>query len=504
MKQILKNSFYQLTGIYILAVLLISLNLFWKFTLHFEIFAVILAVLGISIIKKEKFNELKLNKRLHYTLLIIGVLLIIGFRVIPYIANSIPLGYDAGIYKFGIESSITDWSKGTFTPGFLYLTKFLNQIFSTQSILTWIFILFNLLLGTSIYFFCKEQFNKNVGIIAFLLYTVSIIQFKVFTFMYYKNIIALSTLLWSLYFFKREKRVWFILFGALTGILHRPTFYIFGLSYLFYTIVDYKNLKTNILNGISILVLTSIGYIGFFKQAVFPLFAPVLGSFIQTGTASGTFINFFTYQFSTLAYLPFAMIGFFSLVKKKKFNILFFWTLITTIIIYFKFFFFNRFIIHLDIALIILASLGFYIIIQNKKKFGILLLVVMLFSAGFVTLNESRNTSPLISQEQLNLIQQLKNTPENASVMAISSEYSPYIIAYSGRKTIAPGLFEENKWNKAQWNEFWETEDQEQTKELMNSYQKPIYLFAGAKDYNNPCFQTYLEQDNNKILEYIC
>jgi hypothetical protein len=510
MKNIIKNSFYQLFAVYALLVLLLSLNLFWKYTLHFEIFAVILAVLGITTLSMAKEKEIRMNKKLHYALFGLALILILVFRFIPYMDQSIPLGYDAGIYKYGIEQfkaqglGVENWVKGAITPGFLYLTYFLSSIFLVKSLLTDLFILVCLILGVSIYFFAKEYFNKETALIALLLYAVSIIQFKVFTFMYYKNILALIALLWALYFLRKDKRIWFIVFGALIGLFHRPTFFIFGLAYIFFSIKGYKKWRIHLVNGLAILALTAIGYIGFFEQAIFPLINPVLNSFIETGTAPGTFISFFQYQFSTLTYLPFAILGFFALAKNKKFNMLFFWALVTALIVYFQFFFFNRFIIHLDLALIVLAASGFYAIIQNKKKFGVVLLVVLLFSAGFVTFNEARNTTQGITQEQLVLIGELNNVEAGAYVMSVSSEYSPYVLGWGGRRTIAPGLFEENKWDEAGWQKFWITKDKRETIELMSIYEKPLYLFVGDKPFNNNCFEEYMIKGQNKLLRYAC
>jgi hypothetical protein len=524
--EILKNSFYQLLAVYTLLIILISFNLFWKYSLQMSIFALVVAILGISIISKNspKDTAPHLHKRLHLILFILAILIIIGFRFIPYVTQNsgqtIPLGYDAGIYKYGIESfnsqgfGVADWIKGAMTPGFLYLMFVLGGIFSIGSILTDLFILMSVILGVSIYFVTKEYFGKNTGLIAFLLYAISIIQFKVFTFMYYKNVIGLALALWAIYFLKKDKRILFILFGALTGIMHRPTFYILGLSYFLYAIFDslkdkkfnYKRLIKNGITGIEVLILTSILYIGFFRQAIIPLINPVLQGFVNTGTAPGTFISFFQYQFSTLAYLPFALLGFFALLKQKKFNMIFFWTLICAMIVYFQFFFFNRFIIHLDIGLIVLAAVGFSTIIQHKKKFGVVILILMLFSAGFVALNEARDAKPLISESELNLIKELENTEKDAYVMVISSEYSPWVLGYSGRKTIAPGLFDENKWDEEQWNRFWISDDKQETIGLMSVYDtsKPIYLFAGNKAFDNPCFEIYNQDLNNKVYRYIC
>lgn len=546
MKNILKNSFWQLIAIYSAIILVIALGFLGKYTLYFNILALIIAILGISIISKETPINSKINlkssfSRFNLILFTVAIILILLFRILPYWNNSIPIGYDAGIYKYGIEQfkqngfQVQDWIKGSMSPLFLYLMYPLSFLFSTNLILTYLFIIFNLILGISIYFFTKEYFNvrnahkicisehpknltnnqdgffdKNTALIAILIYSVSIIQFKVFEFLYYKNIIALSLMLFSLYFLKKDRRACFIIFASLTGAMHLPTFYIFGLSYFFYAFIspinnkqyNLKLLKKNIINGLLIITLTLFFYLGFIHQAILPLISPLFSQFTQTGTASGTFLSFFQYQFLTLAYLPFAILGFFALAKNRKFNMLFFLALITASIVYFQLFFFNRFIIHLDILLIILASLGFSVIIENKKKLGIIILAIMLFSAGMMTFNESIKTKPGITQEQLTLIQQLHTTEQASTAISISSEYSPYVLAYSGRKTIAPGLFDTN-WTRAEWGQFWQG-DIAKTKELLSQYSKPVYLFAGARSLNNSCFSLFLKEGDNKIYKYEC
>jgi hypothetical protein len=508
MKQILKNSFYQIIGIYAIIILFVSLGLFWKYSLQFHILAIIIALFGITI-TKTKLKDI--NVKHFYFLFIISIFFMLFTRI--YSSQGIPLGYDMGIYKYGIENfnffNTASWLKGTLTPGFFYLTFLLSQFFSSNSILTYIFILFNIILGLSIYFVTKEYFNQKTGIIALLLYAVSIIQFKVFTYLYYKNILGLITLLWSIYFLRKERRIPFIIFSILTGILHRPTFFILGLSYLFYSILNYKDIKKHIINGISILLITSIFYMGYFKESILPLISPVARSFIETGTTSGTFINFFTYQYSVLAYLPLAILGFFYLIRRKDYNMFFFWSIITFAIVYFQFFFFNRFIIMLDIVLIILAGVGFSLLISKHSKLGGTILIVLLLSLAFVTINEALNIQPLISDEELETIGYLQNTEKNAYVMSTSSIYSPYILGYSNRETIAPGLFQYNQHNEQEWQIFWTTQDINQIKEFLDKYDKPLYIFIGEKQPNNleqfgSCFEMYYEKEENKIYKYNC
>lgn len=529
-RQIFQDSFYELLIVYTLLALFISLRVLYKYTLHFEIMALILAILGISIISPQESKESRflIHRKLHIILFILAITFIIAFRMIPYISNSIPLGYDSGIYKYGIEHGLTNLDKfvveGGFEPGFLYLMKPISMIFSSHFILTYLLIGFCVLLGLGIYFTTKEFFSKKTALISLLIYSLSIIQFKTFAYMYYKNIIGLSLMLFAVYFLRKHeksnKKIFLLLFIFLAGILgsiHRPTFYIFGLPYFFYVFIspiknkkyNLKSMFFNVLTGIAILAIAIPIYFGNFMPQVTNMIEPTLEGFVQIGEAPGTFISFFSYQFLTLAYLPFAILGFFILVRKKQFNFLFFWALINFSMVYFQFFFFKRFIIPLDMILIILSSLGFSTLIENKKKFGSIILIIMLISAGILLFKESKDARPLIDKSEFKTIQYLNNTEENAFVMATSSLYSPSVLGYSNRKTIAPGLFDYNKHNKQQWIEFWTDSGINKTKDFMNLYPKPLYIFIGKQQNDNlknysECFQVYYNNSENKIYRYVC
>ena len=186
MKRILKNSLYQLLVVYTILIVVISLGFLSKFTLQFHIFAVILGILSIPII--NNFKEIKINKNLHITLITIAIILIFIIRIIPYINNSIPLGYDAGIYKYAIENGLKNNDQFLITeittePGFLYLMQLFRPILSIQFILTYLLIFLTILLGISIYLTTKEYFNKPTALISLFIYAFSLIQFKTFWFM---------------------------------------------------------------------------------------------------------------------------------------------------------------------------------------------------------------------------------------------------------------------------------------------------------------------------------
>ena len=500
----IKNTFTQLIILYTIAIILILINVLGKFSIQLNIASLIIALTAIPIIKKTNLN-------LPDYLITIPIVLTLSLRLIPYINNSIPLGYDAGIYRYGIDTfqgiNSTEWAKTTFSPIFIYLTTILRTFFTTEFILTYILIFLNLLIPLTLYMTTKEYFNKSTAIISTIIYSLSIIQFKLFSYLYFKNIIAIPLLLLTFYFYKKNKPKLFILTAALTGATHRPTFLILILSYLALTIKQKS--KKDLISIIKIGILTLIFYLGFIKQAILPLITPVTQSLIQPGTAPGTFIDFFTYQYSILTYLPFALIGLIYLIKQKDYNLIFFSTIIPLAIVYFQFFFFNRFIIHLDLFLIILSGIGFSILIQYKKKLGTIITIILLISAGVLVTQEALNSKPLINNQELEAVQYLQNTEENAYVMATTSLYSPYVLGYSGRKTIAPGLFEYNKHDKQEWINFWTTKNIEEVKQFLNEYQKPLYILIGKQQPDNikqfeECFEIYYEQNNNKIYKYTC
>ena len=526
MREIVKNSFYLLSIVYTIAVVIISLKIISRYTLHFEILAIIIGTFGISIVAKEQDSmgtNMKLEKFPLILLIFLGSIFIVITRIVPYLNNSIPLGYDAGLYKYGIEYGLENLDRwilrGGMEPGFLYLMKPLTFILTTEFILKWLFIGFCLVLGFSVYLTGTAYFGKRVGIIAFLIYGISVVQYKVFSFMYYKNIIGLSLMMFALYFLKKETKyagICFIIISGMLGAVHRPTFYLFGLSYLLYVflapLIEKKKYEKSWLahhgkNAFFILIITSLFYIGKFRPAIIEIISPVLGGFLNPGESPGTFISFHTYQFAILPYLPFAILGFFYLVKKKEYNIIQFWAVISAIIVYFQFFFYNRFIIHLDMALIILAAVGFSVFINNKKVFGTSILVAMILSSSILVTREAREVKPLIDEEALQLIEKLDARVEkDAKIMALSSEHAPWVLGYAKRKTIAPGLFDENLWGKDEWGRFWQLseEEKEKTKKMLEVYGTPLYMFSGTRIFNNPCFEVFLEEGRNRVYKYVC
>jgi len=311
-------------------------------------------------------------------------------------------------------------------------------------------------------------------------------------------------LLLSFYLLQKNKRILFIISCVSIAGIHRPTFLIFALSYFILFLISKNKLK-NIINGVFIIVLSIPIYLDNFKELLLDYVQPL----IQANIGAGTFVNFFQYQFLSLVYLPFALIGFIHLIKRRKFNILLISSFITSIIVYFQIIFFNRFIIHLDLFLIIFAGYGLLIVVQNKKLVGILITALLLISGLIIIINQSIISGPLIDEEELKIIESLQSVEENSFIMATSSYYSPWLLGYSKRRVIAPGLFDYNMWDVKKWNEFWNTTDTDRAVNILHDYEKPLYVFIGKNQlfrpvYESPCFEKIINTRHTYVYKLKC
>ncbi len=524
--EIVNESFWQLLLVYSILIFCISIGLFSKYALYFNFFALLIALLGFYFIKSEENEDKLFNKKLYNPIFALSIFFILLFRLIPYLysKHKIPLGYDAGLYKYAIEHGLENmdiWIRGGVEPGFLYFMKFLNSTLNISSyfLLTYGFILCILGLGLSIFYFTLVYFkNKDIALLSILIYSISLVQFKVFTYLYYKNIIAIAFTLLGFSFLYKNKYWLFTVFGILVGIFHRPSFYIFGLSFLAFSIISpYRNKKYDtklfskyVLHGSIIVGVSMLFFIGQFSSAITNLIYPVANSFVQTGSSPGTFIDFFDYQFSILFYLPLAILGFLLYIKNNKKEIykdvFFYYTIFLIIIVVFKLFFFNRYLIFLDIVLIIFASYGSYHLLKSKKYFFFIIISILFVSGIILTFNASIEATPTIPKSIFDTIESIDlGENENNYIISISSEYTPYLQGYikssGSTKVIAPGMFDYDVWNsQKRWEIFWQDQNASDLKEVYGE-ESTIYLFTPQK-INNSCYSSIENVIN--LYKWVC
>jgi hypothetical protein len=508
-----RRTFWQLLPAYQILVALASFKIFTRYTIHFEIFALIIAfIYGIREIKPGK------QAKLPGWLLIIGFLLVLATRITPYWDNDLPLGFDAGFYTAAIEqyseNDVDNWFIFWSPPGMFTITNLFKAAgVSTKTLVVYFYILLQLMLAAAIYVFTKTLFDRNSAILAVIFYALSYAQYVVFHALFFKNVLALILMLAALTFILRKQYV----FAAITAIalcgIHQPTFLLFGLCYLLYTInifisKDRKLLITHITAGVAIVFLGLLYYI----KAFHALITNQLSGF-TTAVGSGAFMDLFTYEFSSLAYLPFALMGVFILIRARKFNFAFTWWLVSAIIVYFKLVFYNRFIVYLDVMMIVLAGVAVAQMLTEHKKTTYALMALFIISMATIIIPAATKQSHHhISPEEYVFITGIPEITEaNASIISNMVEDAPLLIAYSNRTIIAPGLFGQGKWTLTQWTRYWTADSFQRIDDLMDQYDRPLYIYLGEKSqrgdigkFNSTCLTRIAQQDRMELLRYDC
>lgn len=524
--KILESSYVQLCLIFVFAVLLKELDLLPSYLLNFRLFAYILPLFSIPALLK--IRKTKHNRFPHTELVLLFLFLFIFIvRLIPYLHTEVTLGYDPGFYKYAIEmyvdnlpnipeNTLPDWLKSMYPQGLFVLTDALH-IFAGFDSLQLFKILFPFLcslLILPVYVLTRYLFDDRSAMIASFLYALSYTQYTLFTFLYFKNVIGLIFLLLAIYLLEKKKYMPLVIMYAALGIYHRPEFLLFSLMLIPY----FLHFRDK--NIIYVVVATAILITPFWL----PRFADNLLMMhgvaetaltniqtTQTSEGGGTFFGFKTYEWVSLAYLPFGLIGVLYMLFQKKWNSFMYGFLINASIVVFQLFFYKRLIIPFDILLIVLAGAGLnYGFLESKvvsKKLGALAVILLLISSGIVLMDQASNARPLINDDQLETIEWLaSNTEPDAYILATSHD-APWVLGWSERKVIAPGLFQWDKYNRSRWIEFLQTEDVDTAKDFLSEWDGTIYIYYSKNKGNYMNLQKFddnefIQKRNNQSIVY--
>ena len=518
LKEGIKSSYIQLFMVFIVIVLLKEVNIIPSYYLNFKLFAYILPFLSIPVLLDLKKSAPSGFSHTGPILLILFTF-ILSIRLIPYIYTQVPLGYDPGFYKYAIEmyannlpnipeSTLPEWLKVMFPQGLFVLTDIL-YIFAGFDAAGFFKILFPFLcalLILPVFILTRDLFDERSATIAALLYALSYTQYTMFTYLYFKNVIGLIFLLLAIFLLERKKYAPLVLMYAALGIYHRPEFLLFSLIMVVYFLhVRDKKL-------IYVVLATAIMIAPFWLSRLsgnLLMIRNVAGTAltnIQVSQAGGggTFFGFGTYEWVSLAYLPFGLIGVIYVLLQKKWSGLLFGFLINAAIVVFQLFFFKRLIISLDILLIIFAGAGLnYGFLESKlisKKLASAAVILLLASSGIILLEQVSHARPLVNEDQLEAVRWLAlNTEPDAYVLATSYD-APWVLGWSERRVIAPGLFQWNIYNEQKWIEFLRTGDPEIAKEFLEPYNSSnIYVYHSKNRFN----QMNLEKFEGSSFETI-
>lgn len=493
MRQILYDSFFQLLIVYAIVASLVTLDLL-DTILALQLGSIIIAVVGVLVLKEQ-------TDSLPSWLIYPALAVVAVTRIIPYVGNTVPLGYDAGIYKYVFEFHAAEWINAAHPP----LLKFLVAPFMLLGdwfVLVPLFIIIDIALCYVVYLCVKEWFGKDAGILAGIFFALSYTQFLAFWFLYYKNVVALLFMLLAWYVYKKVEKTslkysLFIVFGILVGGIHRPTFLVFMASLGLYIVAKFfekKKTMYDVLSAVVIGVFTIMMYLPVLDSAILS-FLPGIAT---ASIGAGTFVAAEFFFIYSISYLPFALLGLLWCIKNKQ-NSPFMWFIgITGLIVIAKLIFYNRFIIHLDLAMLIIAGVGASYVLQHKLGKAALIMVVLI--SGYSIIHQAAADEPLISEEEWMFIKSIADrTEQDAIIVSTHRHYSPWLLGYSGREVLAPKLFGDRIPEEA-WIGL-VSGDEEEIFSYLDELERPVYVYIGEKqnlEIEHPCFE------GEQLLKYVC
>lgn len=414
-------------------------------------------------------------------LLIVVFLFFIITRLLPYLGNTIPTGYDAGIYLRLLKTApnIPSWLEGSYhTTLFYVLTPIAKLLPDPSVLLIPLQFISAIFLFLAFFWSIKTIMNKNQRLFAIFLFAISAIQFRMYWFYYVKNMFALGFLLLFLGAINRKKYWLSAVFGILVGLTHLPTFFILAAICFIEFVIHPNKIKIALIFAIS-LCITLVYNLPVFSLSILPYFKPFLEANrivqpLAKADWGGTFYDFIPSLSLMLVYLCLPVYHFFkhpSELKEFSKTPYFSGLIATSVIVIGQFFFYRRFIPVWDIFVIISAGYSVRQILSVKYFYLILTSVFIIF---FIF----KTGGPLINQKFLSQVKNINNERNADYILSTAKEDTAWLMGYTDKKIVAwdfggYDIF----WNDKEWNEFFNTDDPLARQKLIKKLPAKTYIF---------------------------
>lgn len=435
---------------------------------------------------KKKITSL-LQKRSTWIFFALGTYYLAS-RLWPLIQfGEAAFGYDLGIYR----RIVIDYLSGQPQPAFAfgYLAKGLHAIgFSIDGILYGGYVATTIALGFLFVWYVKKRVGVAEALVAACLLATSVIQFSFYQWHYFRNLLAIVLVLCITLLLKKKSHFIFIPLFALIS-LHPLTAIPVLLSLGVYAIVQKEERGFVFLHvcmaGVAAVL---VNWSEFSRYIAIAL----QHNGLSLGAAAefdGQFVSLKSFLIHSILYLPFGLIGFWK--YKKKYILWGSLFCISTVLVIAKVLLYKRFFILIDLSLLFFASVYLAELYKKIADMKWRYVAVAAYVACFlwVSLSFVASYSPTISPSILADIRALSQTlPVKSTILSFNSQTAPWLLGFAGDHTIiAPGVFDENKWDRQQWEIFWSTKDVTVRKELLGVYDmSKIYIYSpvfGTEDF---------------------
>lgn len=463
----------------------------------------------------------------------VAALILVGYALRAWLqrTSAYPLGYDYGFYRTAMDSyaahshipeaTLPHWIKDQFEPGVLYLHVALSKVAGIDAYehLRWLFPIVSAGLVVPLYAAARDRFGPLAGLAAGTLYTASFAQFTVYEYLYEKNVLGLA--LWLALVVTLRRRAWFatgLLLGGI-GFLHRPTFLLALVT------MAPAAIKALLGRGDRIRLLR--------LAVALPLFLPLwllrakqyfgvallqvqavgdnVGRAVPEG--GGTFLGFLQYQNAAAAYLPVAVAGAVALWRRGE-RAVSVALLACFANVALHLVFFNRFIIMLDLVAVLTGGVVYLLYLaalRPRWRASTLALVVLIAAAPTVD-QATRPAGPpyvwLNGSQKDGLAWVRDHVPADATLLASNLD-GPYVAADTGRRTYAPGLFDDPH-TGTQWRGFFTEHNNQSIQAFLAAYPQPLFLVhatghgpgLGTSKYTEPWFHLEYDAGGLRVWSY--
>jgi len=439
--------------LYFLLILLATpwqLNLFLK--LSFWTFS-----LYLYFVLKEKTEK---KSFINQWLILPPLVIVLITRIIPFFKWPVmPLGADSFTYKKIFANCLQN-------PCAEKISIISNSLqfleWHSPALLSLFYILINILIGLALFITVKSYFDKKAAYASLLLFSISTTQFLAYWAFYWKLMLAIALTLSTLYLL--NKKSWLVIpLAGIIGIIH-PAALLFLITAIIISLIIGGDRKYLSLSALGILLLTlATNY-----QETTGLISDYIHNSSQKDLAdnaelTGSFINFEIYKKLALAYLSFAALGLIRVIKERNaYPLAFFLSALALSlpVLYFH----SRFIIFLDLALIILAApLVAELVIKLWHGItGRLILIVIFISLSSLVIFQSWIAEPLITTtSEIEELKTLQKIEEEAVILINDRRYLPVVKSMTKNPII---LADTNKYKPLS---------------------KPLYIYVGERGSSN-------------------
>ena len=435
-------------------------------------------------------------------LLLLALTFLIIVRLLPMLKAPLGnYGYDYGFYLYAInhlspllpQTWLTALWGGYNNPLF-YLATLLH--ISGSIMLNELYLALSVLLGVSLYVFFRLE--RKIAVFAVLLLACSVIQTEGYTMYLWKNLAALPFLILA-FTFLGERKWWPVILNSLMIFLtHRTTAIIYCLTLAVYAIAELIRHKKY--NWLIVLACCGLAVpVGLFN---FSRLRPTIEDLItnhNSYVSSGLFLPGQNLLPLLWPFLLLALPGLYVYTKRRGLDVINIFTVICLLWYIFQLPFYRRFLIYLDLSMIIYAAyfLGQISYTTTIKKIALAIVLVFL---GYQSVGYVLAKQPLIYQNEVVEIQNFRTNPPGQFVLAVTANDAPWLLGFGQNiRLAAPGLFED-RFTYQEWENFWQGQNQ---RELLWKYPRPLYIYQRSYRLQGPITQC-LKPVSENFYQYTC